>query len=162
MTTAEETERLVMGVEKKYPGDLALFAPGLGNRHGFSKDGYPGFSPEHVTSHATLIEELTGRKIGIVLHGASGLAPEQIEQAVANGLTKMNWSTDGLILRSSASREFYDSHSEQLIPGHADFKNTAMDNGVGRYVSDQAVPAIKRLITLLNGDMKAKRFMANL
>ena len=86
----------------------------------------------------------------------------EMEAGLDSGLTKMNWSTDGLILRSSSSGEFYDSQREQLTPGHTDFKNMAMDNGVGRYVSEKFVPAIKRLITLLNDDMKAKQFMANL
>ena len=99
LTTAEETKELIMGVEEKHPGYIALFAPGLGNRHGYSKDGYPGFKPENVSDSAAVVKELTGRDIGIVLHGSSGLADEQVRAAVIHGLTKMNWST-GIIIMS--------------------------------------------------------------
>jgi len=78
LTTAEETEELIMGIEKKYPNYIAMFAPGLGNRHGFSKDGYPGFTSENITKSSELLERLTGRRIGVVLHGSSGLSNDQI------------------------------------------------------------------------------------
>jgi len=162
LTTAKEIESLIMGVESKYTGYVVLFAPGLGNRHGFSKEGYPSFRPENISGAASLLERLTGRRIGIVLHGSSGLSETQVRAAVAHGLTKMNWSTDGLILRSSAAREYYDSHREQLVAGHEEFKESAMDNGVGRFVSQRFVPRIKSLIELLGGAGKAGRLMADL
>jgi len=162
LTTAEEIETLIMGVEKPHPGYVVLFAPGLGNRHGFSKEGYPSFRPENISTAASLLQRLTGRGIGIVLHGSSGLSEAQVQEAVAHGLTKMNWSTDGLILRSSAAREYYDSHREQLVPGHEEFKESAMDNGVGRFVSRRFVTKIKSLIELLGGAGKAGCFMATL
>lgn len=158
-THPEEVEVLVMGVEKIHPGYLALFAPGLGNRHGYSADGYPDFRPENVGENARLLERLTGRKIGVVLHGSSGLADEQIKQAVASGLTKMNWSTMGTIIRSSAASEYYETHREQMRPDRPDFKKYAMDNGVGRYISARYVPVIKKLITLLGSAGKASGFM---
>ena len=161
-TPPEETEKLVMGVEKKHPGYLALFAPGLGNRHGYSREGYPDFRPKNVEENARLLERLTGRKIGIVLHGSSGLADDQIRQAVSCGLTKMNWSTNGTIIRSSAAREYYETHKQKMNPDHSDFKKYAMDNGVGRYVSAKYVPVIKKLITLLGGSGKASGFMKSL
>ena len=161
-TTLGEAEALVLGVESRYPGYLALFAPGLGNRHGYSREGYPDFRPENVQAHAELVRRLTGRPVGIVLHGSSGLSDEQVRQAVAHGLTKMNWSTDGLVLRSAAAREFYESRREQLEPGHGQFKETAMDNGVGRYVSARFVPKIESLIRLLGGEGKGRSLAASL
>jgi fructose-bisphosphate aldolase class II len=160
-TTPEEVEKLVMGVEGRYPGYLALFAPGLGNRHGFSKDGYPDFRPETVEANAKLVRRLTGRPVGIVLHGSSGLSEEQVRRAVAHGLTKMNWSTDGLILRSAAAREYYETHRKQLVPGHGEFKETSMDNGVGLFVSERFVPRIESLIRLLGGEGMAARFVSS-
>ena len=162
LTTPEEAEELLMGVEGKYPGYIALFAPGLGNQHGFSKDGYPGFRPENVAGNLALAEKLTGRKIGIVLHGSSGLSDDQVQTAVSHGLTKMNWSTSGLIIRSGAAKEYYDTHGEELVPGHKDFKDTAMDNGQGTYVSDKFVPELKKLLDLLGGTGKASGFMRSL
>jgi fructose-bisphosphate aldolase class II len=161
-TTPAEVETLVMGVESRYPGYLALFAPGLGNRHGYSREGYPDFRPETVEANAELVRRLTGRPIGIVLHGSSGLSDEQVREAVAHGLTKMNWSTDGLILRSGAAREYYETRREQLVPGHEEFKETAMDSGVGRHVSARFVPKLESLIRLLNGEGKAAGFVASL
>jgi len=162
LTTPEEAEELLMGVEGKYPGYIALFAPGLGNQHGFSKDGYPDFRPDIVSDNAALAEKLTGRKIGIVLHGSSGLADEQVAEAVSHGLTKMNWSTSGLIIRSAAAREYYDTHGEELVPGHPEFKDTAMDNGQGTYVSKKFVPEISKILQLLGGEGKASGFMKSL
>jgi fructose-bisphosphate aldolase class II len=162
LTTPEEIESLIMGVEGKHPEYVVLFAPGLGNRHGFSEGGYPSFRPENISAAASLLEQLTGHKIGIVLHGSSGLSEAQIREAVAHGLTKMNWSTDGLILRSSSAREYYESHREQLLPGHIEFKESAMDNGVGRFVSQRFVPRIMSLIELLGGAGKAGTLMPGL
>jgi hypothetical protein len=85
-----------------------------------------------------------------------------VRQAVAHGLTKMNWSTDGLILRSAAAREYCGSRRQQFAPGHSEFKETAMDNGVGRFVSERFVPRIEALIRLLNGEGKAAGFVSSL
>ncbi len=102
--TPEEVHALVVGVESRNPGYLALLAPGPGNRRGYSRGGYPGFRPENVRHNADLIKGLTGRKAGIVLYGSSGFSDEQIREA-----------TDGLILRSSVAREYYDRHQSQLL-----------------------------------------------
>ena len=74
----------------------------------------------------------------------------------------MNWSTDGLVLRSAAAREYYESRRQQLEPGHGEFKKTAMDNGAGRYVSGRFVAKIEGLIRLLGGEGKARSFVASL
>ena len=159
LTTEDETRELVMGVEEKHPGYVVLFAPGLGNRHGYSKDGYPGFKPENVSASAALVKELTGRDMGIVLHGSSGLSDQQVRSAVANGLTKMNWSTSGLIIRSGAAKEYYAVKADKIVPGQPEFKDLAMDNGQGTYVSRRFVPELKKLFTLLGSEGKGIAFM---
>ena len=159
LTTEDETRELVMGVEEKHPGYLALFAPGLGNRHGYSKDGYPGFKPENVSASAAFVKTLTGREIGIVLHGSSGLSDDQVRAAVVNGLTKMNWSTSGLIIRSGAAKEYYAVNADKIVPGQPEFKDLAMDNGQGAYVSQRFVPELKKLFTLLGSEGKGTKFM---
>jgi len=162
LTTPGEAEALVMGVESNYPGYIALFAPGLGNQHGFSKDGYPGFTADNITQSSMQMKKLTGRNIGIVLHGSSGLSKDQVREAVACGLTKMNWSTDGLIVRSAAALEYYKKYEKELTPGQAEFKDKAMDNGQGQYVSEKFVPVVKEMIGLLNGTGMAPDFMASI
>ncbi len=159
LTTEDETRELVMGVEENHPGYVVLFAPGLGNRHGYSKDGYPGFKPENVSASAALVKELTGRDIGIVLHGSSGLSDHQVQSAVANGLTKMNWSTSGLIIRSGAAKEYYAVNADKIVPGHPEFKDLAMDSGQGSYVSRRFVPELKKLFSLLRSEGKGISFM---
>jgi fructose-bisphosphate aldolase class II len=161
-TPSEEIERLVLGVEQKHPGYIALFAPGLGNRHGYSAKGYPDFRPENIKESAGLLERLTGRKIGIVLHGSSGLSDDQIREAVKSGLTKMNVSTNATIIRSRAAREYYETNAERLRPNHEDFIQTAIDNGVGSFVSGRFVPAIEHLLDLLGSAGKASGFMEGL
>jgi fructose-bisphosphate aldolase, class II len=162
LTSDEEVEALIMGVEKVHPGYISLFAPGLGNQHGFSEGGYPGFSPENITKAAALLKKLTGRPIGVVLHGASGLNDDQVREAVACGLTKMNWSTDGLIARSSKALEYYHKFEKELVPGHAEFKDKAMDNGPGQYVSESLVPLLEQKLDLLNATGMAPEFMASI
>lgn len=162
LTTPEEAEALVMGVESKYPGYIAMFAPGLGNQHGFSKDGYPGFTADNISQSSNQMKELTGRNIGIVLHGSSGLSHDQVREAVACGLTKMNWSTDGIIVRSAAALEYYKKYEKELTPGQAEFKERAMDNGQGQYVSESFVPVVKKMIDLLNGTGTAPEFMKSI
>jgi fructose/tagatose bisphosphate aldolase len=161
-TPPEEIERLVSGVERPYPGYIALFAPGLGTRHGYSREGYPDFRPELVKRNMDLLERLTGRRIGIVLHGSSGVSDDQIRQAVENGLTKMNVSTNATVIRSQAAQKYYEEKKERLVPGLDDFVRTASDNGVARYVSDRFVPEIQRLIRILGCAGEGSAFMRSL
>ncbi len=106
-----------------------------------------------------MLEKLTGRRIGIALHGSSGVSETQLRDAVRYGLTKVNWSTNNIILRSSAAREYYSLYGERMDPKYPDFKKMAMDNGVNRYVSAKFLPEVKNLITLLNGAGKASKFV---
>jgi len=161
-TPPEETERLVMGVERPHPGYIALFAPGLGNRHGYSESGYPDFRPALIGENALFLERLTGRKIGIVLHGSSGLSDNQIREAVRYGLTKMNVSTNATLIRSQAAQEYYEKNRGRLVPGQEDYTQAASDNGIARYVSGRFVPEIVRLIKLLGCAGEGSAFMRTL
>ncbi len=161
-TAPEVVKKLVTEVEQKHPGYLYLFAPGLGNRHGYSLEGYPDFRPENIEKSAALLKNLTGRNIGIALHGSSGLSETQLREAVRHGLTKVNWSTNNIILRSSAAREYYSVYGEKMDPKYPGFKKMATDNGVGQYVSSKFIPAVRNLITVLNSAGKAGKFVKTL
>lgn len=151
VTPVDVTERLVGGVERANPGHLFLFAPGVGTRHGFSEDGYPGFSPAAVAEHAAAATRICGRPIGIALHGSSGLSDQQLAQAVAAGVTKINWSSDSLHLRSQAAAAYWRDAGARLERTHRDFKATAMDDGVQRSIAASYIPTVVARMGVLGG-----------
>ena len=151
VTPVEITERLVSGIERPHPGHLFLFAPGVGTRHGFSHDGYPGFSADAVARHRDAASRICGRAIGIALHGSSGLNDDQLRQAVAAGVTKVNWSSDALHLRSQAAAAYWQTSAAQLDRTHAKFKATAMDDGVQRAVAESFIPVVMERMGVLGG-----------
>ena len=157
VTSLDEARALFGAAERANPGYLALWAPGVGTKHGLGSAG--GFEPEAVARHQTLASELAGRPIGIALHGSSGLDTAQLQAAVAAGVSKVNWSSESLLIRSGAAREFYLDHQEQLTKGHANFKETAMDNGVQSSVSAVYVPRVVERLKALGSDGKAASFM---
>jgi fructose-bisphosphate aldolase, class II len=150
LTPPETTRRLLSAVEEKYPGRIVFWAPGLGTRHGFSAEGYPEFSSEAVARQRALAREITGRDIGLALHGSSGLPRANLRAAVEAGVVKVNWSSESLLLRSRAAAEYYSSHAAQLEKSHPDWKAAAMDNGVQLFVSKRYIPALLDRIRLLN------------
>lgn len=149
VTDLEETKTLFGKVEMGNPGFLALWAPGVGTKHGLGD--MRGFSAEAVKAHQELASELAGRPIGIALHGSSGLSDGHLQAAVAAGVAKVNWSSESLLIRSHALREFYATNGEKLEKGDADFKVTAMDNGPQSFVSAQYQPRVRTRINTLGG-----------
>jgi fructose-bisphosphate aldolase, class II len=136
------------------PGQLALWAPGVGTRHGLSDKGYP-FSSEAVAQHRKRAGEICGRPIGIALHGSSGLAEEDLRAGVKAGVVKVNWSSESLLIRSGAAREYYATHAAELEPAHEGWKAAAMDHGVQSHVSSRYVPKVMERIRLLGGEGRA-------
>jgi len=149
LTDSSVTEKLLGSVEKTNPGHLALWAPGVGTRHGLTDGGYPAFSASHVKAQSQLASKLLGRPTGIALHGSSGLADESLQAAVQAGVVKVNWSSESLLIRSHAARRYYTENGAKLEPKHPDFKVTAMDNGLQQAISREYIPKVQqRLITL--------------
>ncbi|MCJ8329055.1 MAG: class II fructose-bisphosphate aldolase [Lentisphaeria bacterium] len=158
LTSLDEARYLLEAVEENNPGYLALWAPGVGTRHGFSAEGFPEFSTEHISRQQALAAEITGRDIGLALHGSSGLSDEQLSDAVDAGVTKVNWSTDSLAARSAAALSYYDMNREKLQRTHTDFKNTAMDNGLQTAVSESYIDRVKNRMLVLKGNGKGQAF----
>lgn len=156
VSSVDEAKTLVGGVEEKHPGYIYLYAPGMGSQHGFSKDGYSGFRADMAAANIKAIEEVTGRRIGIAVHGSSGLSDDQLKEAVAHGVTKINWSTENLIIRSAAAKAYYTKYAEQIDPAHKQFKPTAMDNGVQSYVAEQYIPRVLKRMEVLNSKGQGK------
>lgn len=160
VTSLNDTHLLFGEVEKRHPGFLALWAPGVGTKHGLGDMG--GFSPDAVKKHCELASDIAGRSIGIALHGSSGLTNDQLSAAVDAGVAKVNWSSESLLLRSKAAQEFYATHTDQLEKSHPDWKNTAMDNGVQRFVASKYQAKVADRIQTLKGAGQASQFSSTI
>ena len=158
LTPLETTKRLLGSVEEVFPGRIHLWAPGLGTRHGFSSDGYPTFAAENVAAQVTWAHEITGRRIGLALHGSSGLSENALKEAVSAGVVKVNWSSESLLIRSQAAKEFYTTHAGQLQKQHPAFKAYAMDNGVQAFIAGHYLPTVTNRLQLLGSAGQGKRF----
>ncbi len=161
VTSLEETRSLFGQVEKQMPGRLALWAPGVGTKHGLGND-LGGFSPGAIRAHCELASELAGRPIGIALHGSSGLTENQLAEGVAAGVAKVNWSSESLLIRSQAAAAYFDENRERLGQSHPGFKAAAMDNGLQQSISVTYVPRVKARIESLNGKGQASVFLNEL
>jgi fructose-bisphosphate aldolase class II len=149
ITEPRATEHLLGSVERAHPGYLALYAPGVGTRHGFSAGGFPTFSPDAIAQQRVLAERICGRAIGIALHGSSGLSADDLQRGVGAGVTKVNWSSESLLIRARAVAAYYAANADSLDPLAKTFKATAMDDGVQGAVSRAYVPeVVARLRTL--------------
>jgi fructose-bisphosphate aldolase class II len=158
LSPAETVTRLVQGVESKHPGVLALFAPGLGSRHGLSSEGFPEFSPEAAGRNRALLAKLLGRPLGLALHGSSGIPEDLLKAAVAQGVVKVNWSSESLLLRSGLASNYYLSRVEDLKPGSKKFKETAMDHGLQSFIAEAYIPRVESRMRLLGGANQAREF----
>lgn len=147
-------DRLLGEVEAAHPGNIHLWAPGVGTQHGFSENGY-SFSPDAVARHRERATQICGRPIGLALHGSSGLPESALREGVAAGVVKVNWSSESLLIRSQAAREFYAAHTADLEKSHPRWKATAMDHGVQSYIAARYVPKVAERIRILRGESKA-------
>jgi fructose-bisphosphate aldolase, class II len=154
ITPLEDTKTLLGGVVKDYPKQIGLWAPGVGTQHGLGNQ--DGFSAEAVSAHQRLASEICGEGIGIALHGSSGLPQEALQAAVAAGVTKVNWSSESLLIRSQAAQEYYRTHSAELEKSHKLWKNTAMDNGLQSFIAKRYVSVARERMRLLGGAGQAK------
>ena len=160
VTPLEETRRLFGAVELAHPGHLALWAPGVGTRHGLDDDATSAFNLEAVAAHGKLASEIAGRPIGIALHGSSGLPNSQLRAAVEAGVAKVNWSSESLLIRSTAARDFYASHTSELEKRHPRWKVTVMDSGLQASISETYVPRVAECMRTLGGTGQGRAFLA--
>ena len=158
ITDAEETKRLLGTVEEKHPGVIHMWAPGVGTQHGLNSEGYPDFHPDTIGKNVALVEEITGRRFGIALHGSSGLSNEQLTGAAEQGVVKVNWSSASLEIRSKLAAEYYKISAEKLDRGHKEWKVTMMDNGVQTYVSPKYIPTVVERMEVLRSAGMASKF----
>jgi fructose/tagatose bisphosphate aldolase len=158
ITPEEVTRNLIGSVEEKYPNAVCLYAPGLGTRHGFSAEGYPEFNSETVQRNIRLLKKITGRDIGLALHGSSGLSSGDLRDAAQAGVVKVNWSTESLMIRSRGAMAFYEDNAAKLDRAHSEWKVTAMDNGVQSHISPAYIDKVSERMRIINSEGKASDF----
>lgn len=101
------------------PDDLAVYvaatgidliAPAVGNVHGLVRSGNPRLNIERIG-------ELTkASPAGVVLHGASGIATEDLAAAVENGVCIVHYNTDLRVAFTSALRDFVATNKDETTP----------------------------------------------
>lgn len=156
-TPIERAKLFVGSVEETHPGYVWMWAPALGTQHGLTQGG-ESFDGDLALAHVDALRELTGRDIGLVLHGTSGMDDGELQRAVQAGVIKTNWSSELLNLRSETASRYYHEVFDSITPGSKEWKPAAMDTGLQAFISAEAVPAIERRIRLLGGAGQAAPF----
>lgn len=105
MTDPEEVARFI-----KETGVDAL-AVAIGNVHGIVKGGNPRLDIERLKR----IKEKAGKTF-LVLHGASGVADEDIKEAIKAGVVKINVNTELRLAYIEALRKFLNENPEETTP----------------------------------------------
>jgi fructose-bisphosphate aldolase class II len=157
-TSLETANRLVGSVESKAPGAVCLWAPALGTHHGLTQGGR-AFDPDLARQHVENLKRLTGREIGLALHGTSGLNEVSLISGVQAGVVKINWSSELLHLRANAGLEYFRKKVAAAEPDQGDWKNTVMDNGLQSFIGEVTIPVITNRIHLLGGEGRARDFV---
>lgn len=92
-----------------------LLAISVGTQHGVSK----GRTLDLRVDLAAKIRDRlldSGLKTPLVLHGSSGLLPEQVREMIENGICKLNKDTQYQYVYGRAACEFYRDHADAMIP----------------------------------------------
>ena len=108
------------------------FAPAVGTAHGLYA-GEPNLTPERVTELVAL------QPIPMVLHGGTGLSPDQFQDCIGRGCAKVNISTALKIAFVDAHREYLDANPDQARPAVAVRARARRGHGDG----GRAHPAVR-------------------
>ena len=78
-----------------------FLACGIGNIHGLYPADWAGLSMDRLAE----IKALTG-DLPLVLHGGTGIPTAMVQEAITNGVAKINVNTDLQVVMAKATREF--------------------------------------------------------
>ena len=78
-----------------------FLACGIGNIHGLYPADWAGLSMDRLAE----IKALTG-DLPLVLHGGTGIPTPMVQEAITNGVAKINVNTDLQVVMAKATREF--------------------------------------------------------
>lgn len=92
--------------ECKVIADLGVdfLACGIGNIHGLYPDDWEGLSMDRLAE----IKALTG-DLPLVLHGGTGIPTAMVQEAIANGIAKINVNTDLQVAMAKATWAYVES-----------------------------------------------------
>ncbi len=92
-----------------------LLAISVGTQHGVSKGRTLHLRPDLVAQIRDRLSE-AGLQTPLVLHGSSGLLPEQVREMIGNGICKLNKDTQYQYVYGRAACEFYRDHAADILP----------------------------------------------
>merc|ERR1712200_135919 len=99
-------------------GPYFSIAAAFGNVHGVYKAGNVVLSPHLLAGHQEYIQKQLGspnpKPTFLVMHGGSGSTPEEIQEAVKNGVIKMNIDTDTQWAYWEGLKNFYKKNEGYL------------------------------------------------
>lgn len=86
---------------------IDFLAAGIGNNHGPYPTGWPGLNFQ------ALEDIQAAAKIGMVLHGGSGIPQEQVKKAISLGISKINVNTELQIAFAAATRKYIEEGKDK-------------------------------------------------
>ena len=101
--------------ECKAIADLGVdfLACGIGNIHGLYPDDWAGLSMDRLAE----IKAKTG-DLPLVLHGGTGIPTAMVQEAIDNGIAKINVNTDLQVVFAKATREYIEAGKDQQGKGY--------------------------------------------
>ena len=108
---AEDMTKLDEATEFVKATGIDSLAVIIGNVHGIVKGGNPKLDLERLRK----IKEAAG-KVFLVLHGGSGIAEKDIQEAIKIGIVKININTELRVAYTSALRNFLSEKPEETTP----------------------------------------------
>jgi fructose-bisphosphate aldolase class II len=102
-------------VEFVHRSHADLLAISIGTQHGVSKGREIAV---RIDLAAEIREELRAAKLDVplVLHGSSGVLPEQIREVIRYGIRKVNKDTHYQYVYGRTACEFYAEHAAEIVP----------------------------------------------
>jgi len=91
---------------------IDFLAAGIGNIHGPYPDDWTGLHLDHLEKLNEALKKTTGGNFPIVLHGGSGIPDGQIQEAIKNGVAKVNVNTEAQLAFHKATRDFVLSNED--------------------------------------------------
>jgi len=92
-----------------------LLAISVGTQHGVSKGRTLDLRVDLAAQIRDRLAE-SGLQTPLVLHGSSGLLPNQVQEMIGNGICKLNKDTQYQYVYGRAACEFYAEHSAAMLP----------------------------------------------
>jgi len=105
VTSVEEAKSFVAAT------GIDMLAPAVGNVHGILRSGV------NPALRIDLIKQISeAMNMPLVLHGASGISSDDLENASENGMTIVHYNTDLRIAFRDAVKNFLDKHPDEVAP----------------------------------------------